>query len=53
MDAANSHKTNNSHEASAKLIALAKLLGKQAAREAVAADRNKFHNISEEDARDD
>jgi len=53
MDAANSHKTNNSYEASAKLITLAKLLGKQAAREAVAADRNKFHNISEEDARDD
>jgi len=53
MDAANSHKTNNSYEVSAKLITLAKLLGKQAAREAVAADRNKFHNISEEDARDD
>jgi len=53
MDAANSHKNIHAYEMSNKLIALAKLLGKQAAREAVAADRNKFHNISEEDARDD
>jgi hypothetical protein len=53
MDAANSHKNIHAYEMSTKLIALAKLLGKQAAREAVAADRKNSPNISEEDARDD
>jgi len=53
MDTGNSHRNNHAYEISAELIALAKLLGKQAAREAVATGRNNFPTISEEDARDD
>ena len=40
MDRANTNANNYAHEARATLLALAQLLGKQAAREAAAADNN-------------
>lgn len=51
MDRANTHTNNYAHEARATLLALAQLLGKQAAREAAAADNNSSTN--KEDASDD
>ena len=51
MDRANTHANNYAHEARATLLALAQLLGKQAACDVTAADHNSSTN--EEDASDD
>jgi hypothetical protein len=51
MDRANTHANNYAHEARATLLTLAQLLGKQAAREAAAADNNS--STDKEGASDD
>ena len=51
MDRANTHANNYARETRATLLALAQLLGKQAAREAAAADNNS--STDKEGASDD
>jgi len=53
MDAVNTQTNNYVHEASSTLMALARLLGKQAAREAAAATHNSSTTTNKEGAGND